>query len=141
MDELADLIRADLDKVQSEPLPTTNSERLALLKAHLKTSLERAKVTPDARVDAARLQNADGAPDMDQIWPLVKRTVKSLCDATQASSFPTTDDFSPCGVAVMQGVGLITVGCAISGAAGIGGFGVGVYLLTQNCHEGSTFLE
>jgi hypothetical protein len=140
MDELTALVKADLDKFRSAPQPTTNSERFALLQSHLKASLGKASAAPAVHTDAARLQVTDAAPNMDQIVPEVKRIVKSLCAATPAS-FPVTDDVSPCGTAVMQGVAMISVGCAIHPLAGMVGFGAGVYLLTQNCHEGSTFLE
>jgi hypothetical protein len=140
MDELTALVKADLDKFRSAPQPTTNSERFALLQSHLKASLEKASAAPAVHTDAARLQVTDAAPDMDQIVREAKRIAKSL-SAGSAASFPVTDDVSPCGIAVMQGVAMITVGCAVHPLAGIAGLGIGGYLLTQNCHEGSTFLE
>jgi|SRR5271166_2787384 len=141
LDALTALVKADLDKFHSSPQPTTNAERLAVLQSHLQASLEKHAASSSAPVvDALHMPTTGAAPDVNQIWPQVKKIVKSIAAATPEPAI-TTDAFTPCGSAVATGIVLISAGCAFGPAAGLVGFAAGVYGLTQNCHEGDTLVE
>lgn len=118
-------LKSDLDQILAAPLPDTNAGRVALLEAHLKGALaKREAVSAEVKLDAQNI---------DEALTLVKGLVR---DVYQASRPVTFAEISPCGVAVLEGVGLITFGSILGPGPALAGFGIGVYLLTQHCGEG-----
>lgn len=114
-------LRSKLAQTLSAPFPNTLDERVQLLETHLRESLNTATYLPAAR---------DITPEnLAEYVGYVRQTATDVARLVRNSSVLE----SPCDEAAALGVVLISVGCGISPAAGVLGFGIGVYELVQHC--------
>lgn len=114
-------MKSQLSEVLARALPDALDGKVKLLEAHLRQTLEGALGQPTAPAAITR----------DNLSDAIRLAREAAGDFHQQ-----TRDIDPCHMAVAEGLAAITFGSVLGPHAALVGFGVGVFLLTQSCHEG-----
>jgi hypothetical protein len=120
-------LKSKLSQLLDGSLPGNFADGVELLENHLREGLaERGDQLPPTLSVTTE--------DLKQYSGLVREIAAEFYKEQQLLNLLR---FSGCDAAVAEGLALITIGCVIGPHAGLVGFGIGVYLLTQSCGEGS----